>query len=162
MQQFTVPQFIDVEDKIIGFITVRQFLILMSTFIILVIFYKLLDFTTFIFVAILIIGGGLVLAFVKINGRPFHFFLLNIVQTLKKPRKRVWNNMQNQTLYLDQTSFLSLKPSPAGAHPVSGAKISRPAKSRLAELSLIVDTKGSYRGEKNIENTQIGGINDFV
>ena len=27
MQQFVVPQFIDVEDKIIGSITVRQFII---------------------------------------------------------------------------------------------------------------------------------------
>ncbi|KKS92044.1 MAG: hypothetical protein UV69_C0039G0006, partial [Parcubacteria group bacterium GW2011_GWE2_43_12] len=29
MQQFVVPQFIDVEDKIIGPITVRQFIIIM-------------------------------------------------------------------------------------------------------------------------------------
>jgi hypothetical protein len=31
MQQFVVPQFIDVEDKIIGPISVRQFLTLMVT-----------------------------------------------------------------------------------------------------------------------------------
>ena len=48
MQQFTVPQFIDVEDKVIGPITVRQFIIMLAGFLAIAICYKLLDFAAFI------------------------------------------------------------------------------------------------------------------
>ena len=45
MQQFTVPQFIDVEDKIIGPITTRQFVIMLAGFTLIGISYKLFDFS---------------------------------------------------------------------------------------------------------------------
>ena len=43
MQQFTVPQFIDFEDKIIGPITTRQFLILMGGFVAIALCYAIFD-----------------------------------------------------------------------------------------------------------------------
>ncbi|MDO8260800.1 MAG: PrgI family protein, partial [Candidatus Magasanikbacteria bacterium] len=92
MQQFTVPQFIDVEDKIIGPITVRQFIIMLTGFVFIGIGYKLFDFSLFLVVGILIFGVSGIFAFLKINGMPFHFFILNFVQTFKKPGLRVWNN----------------------------------------------------------------------
>ena len=48
MQQFVVPQFIDVEDKVIGPVTVRQFLILLVGGGVLFIAYRLSDFTLFL------------------------------------------------------------------------------------------------------------------
>jgi adenosylhomocysteinase len=56
MDQFTVPQFIDVEDKIFGPITTRQFLILLATGLILFIAFKLADIALFIF--LLVVMGG--------------------------------------------------------------------------------------------------------
>src|SRR3989338_4721011 len=90
MQQFVVPQFIDVEDKIIGPVTVRQFLILLVAGLIIFIAYRLADFTLFVIMLALIGGLSLVVAFVKINGQTFHYFLLNIIQTTKKPSRRLW------------------------------------------------------------------------
>src|SRR3990167_2208172 len=91
MQQFVVPQFIDVEDKIIGPVTVRQFLILLVAGLLVFIAYRLADFTLFVIMLALIGGLALTVAFVKINGQTFHYFLLNIIQTMKKPSQRLWN-----------------------------------------------------------------------
>ena len=78
MQQFVVPQFIDVEDKIIGPITTRQFIMMLVGAILLAIAFKLFDTGLFVVFAILDIGIVATLSFVKINGMPFHFFLSNL------------------------------------------------------------------------------------
>src|SRR5690242_19514673 len=90
-QRFVVPQFIDVEDKILGPLTVRQFLIMLITFILVAIFYRVLVFAYFLGVGLPILAIGVILAFVKVNGLPFHFFLLNLGETLRRPRLRVWD-----------------------------------------------------------------------
>ncbi len=95
MQQFTVPQFIDVESKIIGPITTRQFLIIIGAGVIIALSYKLFDFTLFLTITIVVVLIAAVFSFIKVKGRPFHFFILNLNQTIKKPGTRVWNNRLN-------------------------------------------------------------------
>lgn len=139
MLQFTVPQFIDVEDKIIGTITVRQFVILLVAAILIAICFRLLTTPIFVVCTILITGFASLFAFVKVNSAPFHFFLLNLIQTFKKPRLRVWR--KDDTLEGVIELDTSTKPKNISAtHPAFTA-------SRLSELSLIVDTQGSYQGE---------------
>ena len=75
MDQFVVPQFIDVEDKIFGPVTSRQFVILLIAGLILFVAFKLADFALFIFMLATIGGFALILAFVKINGQSFHYFI---------------------------------------------------------------------------------------
>jgi hypothetical protein len=142
MQQFTVPQFIDVEDKIIGPITTRQFVIMLAGFTLIGISYKLFDFSLFLTVGILIFAIFGIFAFLKINGMPFHFFVLNFVQTLRKPGLRVWNNALQRIDIGPKEKEAKVMPeiSRAPARAYSG--------SRLAELSLIVDTRGAYKGEE--------------
>jgi hypothetical protein len=146
MQQFTVPQFIDVEDKIIGPVTTRQFLIMMSAFILIAICYKLLDFAAFAATGLFIFAIFGIVAFLKINGRPFHFFLLNLVQTLKKPRIRIWNYLAGGIPLEESDIMPSPKTSAKELLPFEHRYMSR---SRLAELSLVVDTRGVYQGEKS-------------
>lgn len=139
MQQFTVPQFIDVESKIIGPITTRQFLILLGAAVIIGISYRLFDFSLFLTIAITILIIAALFSFVKINGRPFHFFVLNLVQTWRRPGTRVWNRLENMPPE-EQLPDLTLKtPPPVAKEPYK--------ESRLSELALIVDTKGRYKGE---------------
>lgn len=139
MQQFTVPQFIDVEAKIIGPITTRQFLIFLGAAIIIAICYKLFDFTLFLTIAIVVVMIAVLFAFVKINSRPFHFFVLNAVQTLRRPRLRVWNSRAISSEPPEDIPFVKPIVKPAVKEYYK--------KSRLAELALIVDTKGRYKGE---------------
>jgi len=148
MQQYVVPQFIDVEDKIIGPVTTRQFVIMLAGSLLIAIFYKVFDFSLFLTSGIvtLIITG--IFAFLKINGRPFHFFVLNLFQTLKRPKLRVWYSAS----FKEEIDYDFKENSLVAPSAVLPEK--RHSASRLAELSLIVDTKGAYRGENGASDIQ--------
>ncbi len=140
MQQFIVPQFIEVEDKILGPITSRQFIILLITGLIVFGAYRFGDFALFIFCLIFFGIGGLVIAFVKVNGQAFHYFFLNIVQTLRRPSRRVWH----KTLSRKELEMLR-KYVPEAVEVKEQAK---PVKrERIQDLSLLVNTGGFYRPE---------------
>lgn len=156
MQQFTVPQFIDVEDKIFGPITSRQFVIMLSGFIVIGICYKLFDFSLFLTVAVLIFFMAGIIAFLKINGMPFHFFVLNFIQTSKRPFLRVWNNAigRDAPTFEEDDIKISLE-----TIPVQNKLFNN---SRLTELSLIVDTQGAYKGEGGSDKmTKIKSVLDI-
>lgn len=145
LNQFTVPQFIDVEDKIFGPITARQFIILLADGILLFICYKLFDLVLFAVLLAVLGGFGLVLAFVKINGQSFHYFILNIVQTLRRPPLRMWQkDLSDQNLKLIM-SITAVPPPPPPPPP----KKELP-RSRLSDLSLVVNTGGMYQPEEEI------------
>ena len=147
MQQFVVPQFIDVEDKVIGPITVRQFIIMLAGGGLTFIAYKLSDFVLFLIQLVFILLVTFIIAFVKINGRPIHYFLLNIFQTFKRPRVRVWQKFYSKSELRQYT-----KEKIAVLPPLIRTR-NKVRASRLAELSLIVDTGGVYQGEKEPPNT---------
>ena len=79
MQQFVIPQFIDNEDHVIGPITTRQFIILLAMGFAMFLSYRLLLFTSFLMASVIWAVIGFTLAFATPNGRPFHFFLLNLL-----------------------------------------------------------------------------------
>ena len=142
MQQFTVPQFIDVEDKIFGPITIRQFLIILVGGIVDFVGWRYGDMA--MFALILSISGTLTLlfAFVKINGQVFHYFILNIIQTGRKPSLRVWRkDYNNEELNRLRKQGMNLE---AIAH-VEKKQVRR---QRIHDLSLEVDTGGYYKAEK--------------
>jgi hypothetical protein len=144
VQQFTVPQFIDVEDKIIGPITSRQFVILLGASLLIAINYKIFDFSLFLVVSAIELVLAIIFSFVKVNGRPFHFFVLNLIQTFKRSNLRIWINGTSTIEAMEkeiEAGGQSLMPVTAEALPYKT--------SRLEELSLIVDTQGAYKGEDN-------------
>ena len=88
--QFKVPQNIDMEDKIVGPLTLVQFMELMVTCLV---FYA--TFRSGSLVLTLAVGApvllvGLMLAFVKIQDQPFSHFALALLQYTLRPRYRVW------------------------------------------------------------------------
>ena len=148
MEQFTVPQFIENEDKILGPVTVRQFVIMLVAVGLLFVIYRITDLVLFIIWVVIIGGSAAVLAFLKINGQPFHVFLLHVVGTVKDPSLRVWRkevtsaDIVSERAQYEEHRKLEEKeresPIPTKA-PLSEQK--------LAELSLLVDTGGAYSGE---------------
>ncbi len=142
LAKYIVPQFIDVEDKIIGPITVRQFILILAAFLIGFLLYRFGSLLSLIAGGIIDFGIFGTLAFAKINGRPIHFFLLNFVQTLLRPRLRIWNKEAYiMQMHEKVKSDIEEKPklSIARKEPVTG--------SRLSDLTLIVNTGGMYAGE---------------
>jgi len=88
--QFQVPQFIDIEDKVIGPLTIKQFLYLLGAGFIIFIIYKILNLFATIILAIPIAGIAIALAFVKIGNQPFVSFLKNFFGFIRKPDFYVW------------------------------------------------------------------------
>ncbi|MBI3291147.1 PrgI family protein [Candidatus Falkowbacteria bacterium] len=150
MQQFVVPQFIDVEDKIIGPITVRQFIILLTGGGLCFVAYKLSDFALFVIETVIILLITFVIAFIKINGRPIHYFLLNLFETLRRPRLRVWQKLFSASELRGYSRIKEMK------QPPQIKTKNKVRASRLAEMSLIVDTGGVYQGEKEPPNSKVG------
>ncbi len=139
MQQFVVPQFIEVEDKIFGPITTRQFLILLIAAGIIFIAKSLADLALFAVILALVGGFALVLAFVKINGQTFHYFLLNIGQTMRKPGLRIWS----KSLPNEELDYLRKLGSAEIVVPKTSRK--QVQRNHIRDLSLLVNTGGFYK-----------------
>jgi hypothetical protein len=144
MQQVVVPQFLDVEDKIMGPITVRQFLEMVVGAIIIAILYRLLDFSAFLVTGFIIFGITMIIAFAKINGQVFHIFLLNFFQTMRNPKLKIWKKIR--TLKEIKEDLARPKETEVAKVKIQRKTVST---SRLSEMALIIDTGGVYRGEGN-------------
>ncbi|MCH7758935.1 hypothetical protein IID20_01080 [Patescibacteria group bacterium] len=136
--QFIVPQFIDVESKIIGPITPKQFIILILTTGLIFASYKLADFTLFIIEAVLIAGIGITIAFVKVNHQPIYYFLLNVGQSFKRPSLRIWRKQ-----------YILIKVKKEKKEKKVATVVSRKplSASKLSQIALTVDTGGRYEEE---------------
>lgn len=73
--QFRVPQFIEVEDKIFGPLSFKQFIYLAGGVGIMYVLYRILPIwiSIFLIVPVGILAG--LLTFYKVNGKPFVFYL---------------------------------------------------------------------------------------
>ena len=145
-QQFVVPQFIDAEAKIIGPITGRQFLILLVGVLFGFLAYRIFlrSIILVIIAEVLIVTASIIFAFAKVNGQPFHYIALNMIQTFRKPRTRVWDKKVS-----DAEIRANLKKPEAKIEPILITK--KPLQgSRLSELSLVVNTGGSYEPDQDV------------
>lgn len=95
--QFQVPQYIEVEDKIVGPLTISQFLYIASGF--------LFDFITYFFFALwfwlpLALAVGLLavsFAFVRYNNRSLLALSAAALRYLWQPRTYIWKDMGVET-----------------------------------------------------------------
>ena len=145
--RFMVPQFIEVEAKIFGPVTARQFIMLLVGAGICFLEYKVFDFTLFLISGIITVLITVIFAFIRVNGQPFHYFLLNFLQTLRRPKIKVWKKSytpKDIALYREMETYKK-ESAPAIKKESLGF-------SRLSELSLIVNTGGAYEGEDGENN----------
>ena len=68
--RYQVPQFIEVEDKIFGPLTLKQFIYLAGGGGLCLIFFSLLPLYLTVILAIPVIAASMALAFYEVNGRP--------------------------------------------------------------------------------------------
>lgn len=90
MKQFQVPQFITVEDKVIGPFTLKQFLYLAGGGGLILAAYMFLQSILFFLTAALIGSLAGALAFLKVNEQPFPIMLKNAILYLIRPRLYIW------------------------------------------------------------------------
>lgn len=92
--QFQIPQFTEIEDKVVGPLTIKQFLYLVVAAFVLYILFKVLNFFVFIILAVPIAMLALALAFVRINQQPLASTLKNFLGFVKKPDFYIWKAPQ--------------------------------------------------------------------
>ena len=88
--QFKVPQFIDVEDKLFGPFTFRQFAYLIGGGGMIYVLYRVLPIWISIFLILPIGGLTFLLVFYKINEKPFIFYLEAGVSYLISSKLYIW------------------------------------------------------------------------
>lgn len=88
--QFEVPQFIEVEDKIFGPLTWRQFLYLGGGVGMAVVMFLTLPLIIFLIIGIPLGSLAGALAFYPVNNRPFSYFLEAILNYFSGQRFYLW------------------------------------------------------------------------
>lgn len=88
--QFRVPQFIDIEDKIFGPFTFKQFLYLAGGAGISFILYKLLPFFFAVIFIIPVASLALALTFYRVNNKPFIFILEAYFRFITQSKLYIW------------------------------------------------------------------------
>lgn len=130
--QFQVPQFLDVEDKIIGPFTIKQFLYLTGGVGMGYLALRFIPFVGFI-IAIAVVGLGGALGFYKINGKPFIFIIEAGFNYLQSTRLYIWRRREkDDQVTLNLTGFTP-EAHHSGGMPIAGAA------SKLNELTWAMD-----------------------
>jgi len=96
---FPVPQFIEREARVIGPLTFKQSLFIGIPFGICFLLYLSLakeNFTLFLLISILLLGGGFSLAFLKVKEVPLPTFLMNAFKFyLFQPKNFFWQKKES-------------------------------------------------------------------
>lgn len=139
--QFQVPQFIEVEDKVFGPLTFRQFLYLAGGAGLSFIFYVYLPIYLSIFFIIPSIGLGLALAFYKHNGRDFIFLAESVFKYAFTKKLYLWK--KSNKVEVSTSKVVPKSPT------TSGLEIPRLSESKLKELSWSLDVKGNLNNQND-------------
>lgn len=130
MRQFQVPQFITVEDRIIGPLTLKQFLYLLGAGGTLLIGSRFV-FLVFVPVFVPLAGFFVALAFLKVQDRPFPAIVMAAFNYYLKPRLYIWRKLPPKI-----PSSPSQKTPPPAALELPGI-----SESKLSDLAWSLDVK---------------------
>jgi len=137
--EFTVPKFIEKESKIVGPLTFKQFIFVGLAGAISVFVYFVLPFYLFIIIAIILFGGSLALAFLKIGKTSLPSFIANFFVFTFKPRIYLWKKKTSPPKFLKKEKPLLIEQKKEEEEEKTKLKVSRG--SRLDELFTRVETR---------------------
>lgn len=134
MAQYQVPQFIEVEDKIFGPLTLKQFIYLAGAGGLSLIFFTLLPLLLALPLVGIAMGIGAAFAFYKVNGRP-----------LIVAAEHAFSYMLGNKLYLwkqrESTQMSQVQTKKAAPVDPSTLVVPRLSQSRLKDLSWSLNIK---------------------
>jgi len=97
--RYQVPQFVDIEDKIIGPLTLKQFLIYVGAVMLLVPVYLASDMSLFITIAVPVLGVGALFAHFKLHGRSLFAIIAHASAFMLRGQVFIWRREHtNETL----------------------------------------------------------------
>lgn len=92
MPQYQVPQFIEVESPIIGPLTIYQFLWFAGGGAVCIILYFILSPLFFFLAALLVMGITAAFAFVKVENKPFLYYVSNLLSFSLRSQVYEWQS----------------------------------------------------------------------
>lgn len=122
--EYQVPQYLEVEDKVIGPLTLKQFVYLAGGGGLLLLLFRILKFPVFIIFAIPICGLVYALAFYKVAGRSFIKVIGTLFGFIGKPSLYIWKKKLPKPKVLAEkekkvSEFIKKKPPPLKEIPKS-------------------------------------------
>jgi hypothetical protein len=148
MGQYKVPQDVEAEDKIIGFLTLKQFI-----YTVIGVAWAFLSFQLFKgFLPLMIMVGlpptalFLALGLWQRQGQPFEAYFLALVNFTVKPRRRIW---------MKEPIFEAFKvEAPIVTHEAT-QRDPREIRGQLEKLAQVVDTRGWSAKQPEIQEPQL-------
>lgn len=142
--QFKVPQFLDIEDKIFGPFTFREFVYLVGGAGLCFVLYKLLGFMLG-FIPILIVGGfAAALTFYRPNNKPFINMVEAGIRFLIQDKLYIW---KRRTKKIQQNS----KETERKDHMPAIQNHSKLSGSKLKDLAWSLDVLDSKKNEDSVK-----------
>lgn len=138
MKQFQVPQFLTVEDQVIGPFTIKQSLYLGGGIIVIVFFRIFFETYLFLILSSFIAAVALSLSYLKINNQPLPVTLKNAFLYSVRPRLYIWKREALKKEKRTQEAENKKRGLPVEQAP---SKISN---SKLSELAWSLDIKKEH------------------
>jgi len=91
--RFKVPKDVDIEDRIVGPLTIKQLGWLGGGVVLCIVLWKIVDFQLFIFLAILILGSSAAFAFIKPYNQTLIAFCGSVLIFITKPKQYLWRRV---------------------------------------------------------------------
>lgn len=118
--QFKVPQFIDIEDKIFGPFTFKEFVYLVGGAGLAYVSLRLLPVIVAVPLAIFIAILSLLLVFYKVNEKPFEYILRAYISYLFQSKLYIWQKNKKEvkdvkTVEVKNTNIVSSQPKLSGS-----------------------------------------------
>ena len=103
--RFTVPQFIEHEAKIVGPLTFKQFMFIGTAGAACFMLYFTAPFYVFLLASLILGGGAMALAFLKIGGRELPTVFGNSLKFLVSPKMYIWRKKETLVTVFKKPSF---------------------------------------------------------
>ena len=132
--RFEVPQFIEVEDKIFGPFTWRQFIYLMGGGGIAGVLFITAPTFVFLFFGLPVGALAVLLAFYPVNNRPFSIYLESVLRYMSGTKLYLWRK-QNYNVYSGARGDTTTVTDSASAAVAHNMHIPTVTKNRLHTLS---------------------------
>ncbi len=147
--RFQVPQFIEVEDKIFGPLTFKQFIYLAGGAGLSYVFYKFFPLIIALFFIIPILGLVAALAFYKVNNRPFVKIMESAFRYVIGNKLYIWKKVDRTPHTMEQL-----------IKPINPIYIPKLSESKLKDLTWSLDINDTIYSQetKKFQREQRTGV----
>lgn len=154
--QYKVPQKIDLEDKIIGPLTLKQFIYLLAGAMLDYMIFSAAGSSLWAWLIIFLISLlALAFAFIQIEEQPFSYLVMNLFSYLLRPKMRLWDKRSRVTKAVE---FKNKKEEKFNRPAI---KAKEEVKSSLETLSQVLDTHGWSPEQYKEELSRLGLQSDL-